>query len=210
MAASKLKLYNGALREIGERKLSSLTENIESRRVLDTAYDNDFIDFILGEGQWNFALRTGQIDIDASITTSFGYTNAFSKPTDWIRTVAVSEDEYFYLPLRQYKDEAGYWYAESDPLYVQWVSNGEDYGADFSAWPANFFLYAQTVLASLVCTRLTQNEQKTEKLEALARRRAIKARSTDAMDDPSQSLPPGSWQLARHTGGRNNKQRRSD
>jgi len=77
MVATKLGIYNSALREIGERKLSALTDASESRRALDTAYDNGFIDEVLSAGQWNFATRSALIDVDASITTSFGFTNSF-------------------------------------------------------------------------------------------------------------------------------------
>ena len=38
--ASKLSIYNGALRAIGERRLASLTEDRASRRELDDAYDD--------------------------------------------------------------------------------------------------------------------------------------------------------------------------
>lgn len=211
MAATKLKIYNGALREIGERKLTALTDAVESRRVLDTMWDSEFIDEVLSAGQWNFATRSALVDIDASLMpTPFGYTNAFSKPTDWIRTVAVSEDEYFTHPLRDYKDEAGVWYAEADPLYVGWVSNAADYGNDLSKWPANFRLYVETLLASRVNTRLTQNEHKTEQLFRLAEKRLRKAQATDAMDEAVGRQPLGSWVRARHRYGRSNKQRRAD
>jgi len=208
MAASKLSLYQGALRELGERKLSALTDNVESRRVLDTAYDGDFVDFILSRGQWNFATRSALVDIDASVTPPFGFTNAFTKPSDWIRTTGLSEDEYFTHPLRDYSDEAGVWYAESDALYVKWVSNAADYGADFSKWPANFTLYVQTELASRVCTRITQNESKTEQLVKLADKRLRIAQSTDAMNDAPPRTPVGSWVRARYS--RSKNQRRAD
>ena len=209
MAATKLKIYNGANRELGERKLATLTDNAESRRVLDTMWDSEFIDEVLSAGQWNFAARSALIDIDASVTPPFGYSNAFPKPSDWIRTLAISEDEYFSTPLNEYEDEAGVWYSESDPLYAKWISNAEDYGSDLSKWPANFRLYVETLLASRVCTRITQNEQKTVHLMRLAEKRLIKAKATDAMDEAVGRMPAGSWIRARR-GGRNNGQRRGN
>jgi hypothetical protein len=208
MAATKLKIYNGALREVGERKLAALTDSVESRRVLDTVWDSEFVDEVLSAGQWNFAARSALVDIDASITPPFGYTNAFTKPTDWVRTIALSEDEYFAYPLRDYTDEAGVWYAESDPLYVKWVSNGADYGNNLANWPANFRIYVETLLASRACTRLTQNENKTEQLIKLSDRRLRKAQATDAMDEAVGRQPPGNWVLSRH--GSRSGQRRAD
>jgi hypothetical protein len=66
LATTKLSLYNGALRELGSRKLSSLSENRESRRVLDDIWDGGFRDEILESGLWTFAVRSIEIDRDSS------------------------------------------------------------------------------------------------------------------------------------------------
>jgi hypothetical protein len=49
---------------------------------------------------------------------------AFAKPTDWVDTSAVCQDEYFRVPLLQYADEVGYWFADLDEIYVKYVSDG--------------------------------------------------------------------------------------
>lgn len=208
MAATKLKIFNGALRELGSRKIANLTSNTESRRVLDTMWDSEFIDEMLSAGLWNFAARSALVDIDASITTEFGYTNAFAKPSDWLRTMAVSEDEYFTTPLRDYADEAGYWFAESDPLYTRFVSNGADYGGDLSKWTPRFRMFVETTLASRVCTRITQNESKTRDLITLSEMRKKDAKANDAMDEAAARTPQGTWARSRQI--RSRRQRRRD
>ena len=90
--ATKLGLFNSALRELGERKLSGLTEAREPRRVLDDVYDST-LKYCLENGAWNFAIRTIEVLPDAGVSTDFGYENAFTKPTDWLRTVGLSGDE---------------------------------------------------------------------------------------------------------------------
>lgn len=198
MATNKLKIYNGALIDIGERTLSSLTESREPRRVLDDVWDHDFVDEILQKGQWNFAARTVLIDYDADVTPPFGYTRAFSKPSDWLRTMGLAEDEKLSLPLRHYEDEAGFWYADPDSIYVKYVSNGYDYGNNLSKWPSNFRRFAELYLASRICTRITQNESKTEKIIKMADDALKKAKSTDAMDEAVGTMPSGRWSMARH------------
>lgn len=197
MAVTKLKLYNGALVEIGERTLSSLTESSESRRVLDVIWDNDFIKEVLQMGQWNFAMRSVLLDYDADVTPPFGYTRAFSKPSDWVRTTGLSENEYFRDPLKWYEDESGYWYADPDQIYVKYVSDGDDYGSNFSLWPTNFRRFVEVYLASRVSTRLSQSETKTSDLEKRAMRILSKAQSTDAMDQAIGMPPTGGWVRAR-------------
>ena len=78
----KLALYNGSLALLGARKLASLTENQLSRRELDGVFSRGGIRTCLQLGQFNFAIRTVQLDYSPSVEPPFGYTHAFDKPTD--------------------------------------------------------------------------------------------------------------------------------
>jgi hypothetical protein len=196
----KLSLYNGALRVLGERALASLTESRESRRALDEAYDSTLA-FCLEQGQWNFAIRSIEAIPTPNIAPAFGYANAFTKPEDWVRTVGLTTDDLFRVPLLEYTDERGYWYADQDVIYVRYVSNSIDYGMDLSRWPASFQRYVELSLANDVCERLTQNASKKESLERDLRRAAVNARNKDAMNEASIRPPPGSWITARWAGG---------
>ena len=199
---SKLSLYNGALREVGGRKLASLAENRESRRVLDSMWDADAVKTCLAAGQWNFAMRTQRLDFSPSIAPEFGYARAFVKPDDWVRTCAVCEDEFFRMPLLDYNDEAGYWFSDLDVIFVRFVSDDTDYGLDYSKWPANFTRYVESFLAARICMKLTGNATKREQLERDAEVWLVKAKSSDAMDEATAKLPAGSWSRARHSNGR--------
>lgn len=208
MPEVQLELYNSALLELGERKLISLTENREPRRILDTIWDRQFLEEILQAGQWNFALRTVKLTADPDVDPDFGYQQVFAKPDDWVRTTGFSEDEYFEIPSLRYRDEAGFWYSDFVQVYVQFVSSGDDYGSDYSKWPPNFKRYAEVYMASRACRRITQDDRLTKDLTKESERLLMKARSTDAMDDPSGTLPPGSWQRARKGRRGSNRERR--
>jgi len=200
MTASRLGLYNGALAILGERKLASLTENREPRRVLDDIWDEGAVGYCLEQGLWNFAMRSVELSADPDVSPQFGYRNAFSKPSDYVRTAAVASDEYFNSPLTQYSDEAGYWWADIDPLYVKFVSNGASYGADFAKWPGTFTLFVEHYLAHRACTRLTQSKTDKEQIKKDMKKALTDARSKDAMNEPASFLPSGSWSAARRGG----------
>ena len=102
--SSKLSVYNSACLALGERKLSSLSENVVMRRRLDTAWDDDFVKACLSRGLWNHAIRVVQLDYSPSVEPEFGYQRAFDKPTDWVRTAIVASDEYFNCALTRYDD----------------------------------------------------------------------------------------------------------
>lgn len=202
---SKLSLFNGALREVGERKLASLSENREPRRVLDSIWDDDALETCLAAGQWNFATNSIELSYSPSVDPAFRFTYAFDKPENWVRTVEVYGDENFHAPLLHYKDFGEYWYADVDTIYVSYVDSSSSFGADYSKWPPNFTRYVETWLAARICMPLTQNQSKRDNLERDAEVWLVKAKSTDAMDEATKFLPEGTWSRARR--GRGNRER---
>lgn len=206
---SKLALYNGALREMGERKLVALSENREPRRVLDSIWDNDAVKTCLAAGQWNFASNSIEITYSPSVEPAFGYRYAFDKPANWVRTMALCEDEFLQVPLLYYQDEGAYWYADLDTIYVRYVDSGTAFGQDYSKWPPNFTRYVECWLAARACIPITQNQTKKETLERDAEVWLAKAKSTDAMDEATKFMPEGTWSRARRYRGSVERGRRS-
>ena len=193
MTTTKLSLFNGALRELGSRKLASLSENRESRRVLDDIWSNGFVDGILEGGLWTFAMRAVEIASDPSLDPQFGFTSGFSKPDDFIRTAYVCQDENFKQPLIDYSDENNYWWANIDTLYVKYISNDADYGGDLSLWPSCVVDWAELELARYACKRLTQSDADEERIIKKAKSAHTSAKSQAAMAGPTKFAPRGSW-----------------
>lgn len=204
MAATQLGLYSGALRLLGERKLSSLTEARHPRYLLDDAWGTLATDgaakHCLQLGQWTFAMRTVMIDYSPSITPSFGYNYAFDQPTDLVKVSAICADEYFNNPILEYADERAYWYCDLQTIYVRYVSNNASYGGDLSLWPKSFQKVVEAYLAVEICTSLTQSETKLQKVEKALEQALLSAKSLDAMNKPTMFMPQGSWTSARRGG----------
>lgn len=195
--ATRLGLYNAALRECGERKLSALTDDSPSRYILDDVWTEGFVSEVLSEGQWTFATRSIELPSDDSTETQFGYAYSFQNPTDLVRTVALCSDERFQTPLTGYQVEAGFWYADIDPLYIRYVSNDDDYGGDLTVWPRDFTTYAELQLAWRILPRLTGSKADRLEIAKYAKRALLNAKSTDAMEKPVQFTPRGSWVSSR-------------
>ena len=205
--ASKIELYNDALLILGERKLASLAEAREPRRALDDAYDKA-LDYCLEQGFWNFAMRAVQIDHSASVTPTFGYTYAFTKPDDFIRMYRQSAYEQLDPPLLDIVDEPNYWYANVDPLYVKYISDDLAYGKDLSIWPETFADYVAMRLAIKTCKRITGKAPDEDLIRAEKKAR-MDARAKDAMNEPPGFPPTGTWVRARG-GGFNTRTRRDE
>jgi len=195
---TQLGVYNQTLVEhLGERKLTSLTDTRAARRKLDVIWDNGFVDGILEDGQWNFAIREGLLDYNSDYDPEFGYQYVFDRPTDWIRTTALSIDETFNNPLLRYSDVGDFISCDMQSFYMSWVSNGSSYGGDLTRWPKSFTDYAASALACRASMTITQNARLEEKLEVRAAKLLKKARSKDALNQPTKFLPKSSWLKSR-------------
>jgi hypothetical protein len=200
-------LYNSALVELGEEILASLLEDRKARYVLDSIYAQVKAE-CLAVGSWNFAVRDVRLTADAAVTEHYGFSETFAKPTDWVRTVSVSEDENYQQPLLRYKDEVNYLAADTSPIYLLYVSNDIDFGENLAAWPQAYARYVVTQLAERSCMSITQNEQRHDKLERFT---LIKAKRTalnqDIIAEPTKFFPENSWNASRHsgTGGRGDR-----
>jgi hypothetical protein len=200
--AAKLRAYNIALtRHLGSRKLASLTENREPRRVLDDIWgdSNEAVEFCLGKADWNFGTRSTKQEYDPALEPSFGMKRVYVKPDDFVRLTTISANEYFSRPLveREYTDEGPYWITDHEELFVRYVSSHENFGFDSSLWPESFVQYLGAYLAHESCERITNSNSKMSVIYQKMNDCLKHARSRDAMDEGTKFPPAGSWVRAR-------------
>lgn len=194
---SKLGLWNGALLEIGQERLSDTGDPVVSARELTFVY-SQVVDECIAAGSWNFATETIKAEADTGVTPSFGFTEVFAKPTDWVRTVAISGDEFFSYPLLDYYDDVNFWSANYSPIYIRYVSDDTGMGLELTRWTADFTRFVELQLAERVCMKLTQNASMKEEIG----KRRDKARKTalnrDSMNEAQPRFaPPSGWTTAR-------------
>lgn len=200
--ATRLGVYNEALRLCGSRQLATLSENREPRRLLDAAWDANAHDSWLEQADWNFAIRSAKISADPSFTKQWGYTHAFQQPEDMVRPAGIYADEYMKVPLREYMDEGKLWFTEAfDIIYVQYVSNLPTAGGDLGLWPASFAKYVAAFLAVEIAPGL-KNDVDNDSLTSILANREADAKSKDGLRQPARDLPMGSWKRSRLSGRR--------
>lgn len=199
--ATKLRLYNTALRRIGERSLADLTvENRAPRYTLDEIWDDSrIVRWLLEQHDWNFATSAVQIDAAISITPVFGYLNAFEKPTDLVRLTSIAHNEFFHNPMnhQQYKDEGGYWVANVPTVWVRYVSDAANKGFNDAGWSQSFFEALSWKMALEAALRGTESGGKVEMMERGLEKAMSRAQGLDGLQEGSKSRPTGSWVAAR-------------
>jgi len=197
MAIDKLLIYNGALQVCKASRLRRLDENRPSRYELDHAWQTDVIKTCLEEGNWQFASRTVKMEYDNTIDMKFGYDYAFKKPDDWCRTIILSASEKLDYPMRDYKDQGDFIYADIDTIYLEYVSHGTDYGRNYELWPQHFLKYVMAELGNDVVGRISDAGATEQKVMTVRDKRKSEAISNDALNRPTKQFPTGSWTNSR-------------
>jgi len=192
---SRTAIINGALRRMGLFRIADKNKERAARERVDAAYDGE-VSYLLERAFWNFAMRTASIDYDASETASVGFTYAFEKPTDWIRTHKVAENlsDDANGPLLRYRDEKTHWHADVTAIQVRYVSS--DYGGDNDRWPMSFCNALSARLAEQ-CAHGLVGEGKMLELHKDAKRAESEAKTTDAINEQVQFADNGRWVKAR-------------
>jgi hypothetical protein len=194
--ATKLAIWNASLDELGHRPLVDTGEPVEAGRVLTRRYDRVVAD-CLSEASWNFAMETIEATADTGVTPEFGYTEVFAKPSDWVRTIGVSMDEYFTYPLLQYYDDVNFWSADQSPIYIRYVSNDTGLGMELTRWPAAFTRYVELELAHRAW-RINNDKSLREEIGNMRDRARKAAKNQDAMNEAATKFPPpSSWTRSR-------------
>lgn len=189
--ASRLSIYKSALRYLGNAaSLSSLTEASPPRLALDDVWQ-EAGEYMLAKGLWNFAIRTTQLSEDEDVEPLFGYQYAFSKPDDWVRTAGISTDPTFQDGFEDFADEAGYWYADSDTLYIRYISNDDAYGWNVGAWREPFAQAFACYLAFQCGLPLSSDKSNRNDLFNLFKSLLTEAKTLDAVDEKVARSPAG-------------------
>lgn len=189
MATDKLKLYNGALRIVGERRLADLDEKREPRFLLDDVWEDDAIRYALEQGQWQFATRTVKLEIETSIEPEFGFKYAYKKPDDYVRTVAISFNEHFTDSATQFADEVDYWFADLDVLYVKYVSDDASFGRNYALWPESYTRYVMSYMGFEIAPKLLRSQNQVDNVERKMKKYLSDAQSKDGVNRPTR-FPP--------------------
>lgn len=189
--ATKLELYNRALIAMKERRLASLSEDREARRVLDEVY-SQVLQFCLEQGMWKFAMRNSSLaQVGAG---SYGFTYKFNKPTDLVHLFTAADNTNYDPPLTyNFADEGAFFYANTTPLRVRYSSNHASFGLNLTSWPAGFAQYVALELAAWASYAITGNENLAMMLDRASKISLANALSLYSMVAPPGQLPFNTW-----------------
>lgn len=194
--ADKLGVWVQACVHLGLARVTSLTEDTETRYVFDDAWPGVLAE-AFNSGDWNRFKKTVQLSASSTGTASVGFSYVYDYPADYVRTVTVSPNTLFDSIYEDWRDEGGYLHANTTPVYLRYISNNLADDAGVQYWPDMFWRYVAVLLAFETCERLTQSTTSVELLAKLLERTHRKAKNIDARNENNKVLRSGSWLRAR-------------
>ena len=194
--ADKLEIWRWALIDLGKARIETLTDDAEAVYVFNDAWSG-VVQEAFEEGDWNAFKETSSLSESGTGTATLGYDYVFDYPDDYVRTVAVSPDQYFTAPFTAYVDQDGYIHSSVNPLHLRYISNAKMGDDQIENWPRAFARYVATKLAYETCERLTNGTTLEEKLEKRVRKRLRQAKSVDARNEQGREVRNSNWLNAR-------------
>lgn len=190
--ATEIGICNSALSKIGVTKaISSLTEGSKTANACNEQYAK-LRDDLLRAHLWNFA--TARAELQASTTAPASeYDFAYQLPSDWIRTVAVHDNDAGEGAV-EYRIEGRQILANALRAWLKYVKRV----ADPNEMPADFREALALMLAAELAAPIANSNTLKTTLAAEFQRKLRKAKSTDAVEDYPESMPAGSWVTARN------------
>lgn len=177
MAIDQETVYVNALTLLGQRRLSSLTENREPRHVLDGIWNLGAVDYCLEIVQPTFAAKTTKLT-SSTTSTEHDFDNVFTLPSDYISIVGVYSDANLDQEINRYIIEGLTLACNYSTIYVRYTSNGYA----ISTWSASFARVVAGYLAREAADRLAP--AKLEKLQQDFIDKVEAARSLESEKEP--------------------------
>jgi hypothetical protein len=196
-SVTELDIVNRALDKLGEKNITSLTQDVKQARVMSTLVD-PVRDRFLRKNPWNCAIT--RVQLAASTTApAFGWATAYPLPSDFIKLLNVESSSSTSIPLSgnkntprniEYKIEGGSILCdETDALNVRYVKRLTDTTRyDSSMVEALATLYALEACMSLTNDTSLRSELKQEYMQMIQ-----EAKQEDGWEDDMPDFPLDSW-----------------
>lgn len=194
MASSEVEIANRALTKLGDDRLLALTDDTKAGRTMQSLFV-PVRDAELRRLPWKFALKRAQLSALVA-APSWGYLLAYNLPADFLKLVQVND--YF---IRAIPSVQAMWSVEGGqiltdlaaPLKIRYVRRVDNAG-EFDPLFVEAFACK---LAYEACEALTQSTPKKQLLGEDYKAALIEAARCDAIENPPEVLPWGSWLDAR-------------
>lgn len=194
--ASKVEVANLALTKLGDDPILLLTDDTKPARTLNRIFDL-VADAEMQANWWKFTIK--RTELSALVDPpAWGYSSQYPLPSDYLGLVQVND-----IYVRSFSRQQTAWAVESGrlltdmpaPLKLRYVAR-----AQAAAWHPLFVDAFACKLAMEACETLTQSDSKFQRIAKQYEIAIQRAHSMDAIENPPEEFPLGSWNESREGG----------
>lgn len=180
--ATSTQIINIALRSIGVKRITSLSDDVEAARVMTDLYTY-IRDEMMSIHPWNFAIEYSDTLAENSDTPDFDYDYSYALPSDCLRVIELeyAEDEFKVVGGSLFTDT-------EDPKikYIKQVTTTSEFSNSFvTAFAAR--------LAAESCYTLTTSRTLSENKWKEYKEKLSQAKVTDAQEGFFTKIEISSW-----------------
>lgn len=184
--ASEVDICNIALSNLGEKPIVDRADENQRARACDNRFD-DVRDLVLRSHIWNCALKRAKPK--SSSTPAWGYDYGFDLPSDFLRLVAVKENEY------NFKIEGTQIVTDSSELNILYIFRQKV----TSTYDSLLVQAIALRLATEIAQDITGKTELKQDLMNKFREVMSEARSADAAEGTPQKIEADLWLQSRYT-----------
>jgi hypothetical protein len=188
--ASIVGICNSALIKLGASTITSLTEGSKNANLCGEQYGKTR-QALLRQHPWNFAIARAKL-AQLAAPPPFEFAHAYQLPSDWLRTLAVSDNEGGVGAI-EYRIEGRTLLAGADDVYLRYVKDE----TDPNAMDASFREALAFALAADLAIAITQSSTTRDQMLQGLNAALLAARSIDAIEDFPEPDPDPAWVAAR-------------
>lgn len=185
MSVSKVSICNSALIKVGAERISSITQDTKSARILNALWDQ-VRDSVLRAHKWNFATKRVTLS-PTSDSPDFGYDYVYDQPNDCLRVLNTFPDSIDFVV------EGRKILTDEETLDVLYICRHES-EAD---WDSCFAEAMAWRLASEIAYNLTESNTLAVNCDKKYREVLAEARSMDGTEGTTEAIVSDDWTMAR-------------
>ena len=192
--ASDTDIINFALRRVGAERITSRTDGTKGANVANDIYD-ELLDDMLRSHPWNFATKRKKL-AQSSTDPVYEFDHAYPLPSDWLRTISVSDNDAGYgtiLYRMELVADVRAIVTSADDVWLRYVSRV----TDPNIMTADFRKAFASALARDLSIPIASSNALHDRMSLLANSALLKARSSDALGASPELRPRGSWAASR-------------
>lgn len=181
--ATKLQVWNKALRLLGLPRLSDEDDNFPTAFELEDAWATVVLE-VWEAADWNYATKHTS-SVGDTVGHTIGYTYRHDLPADWVRTITISPASDF-SAVADYRMEGGYIQAQDETIYIRYIASTFITDGRVPDWPPSF---AEAVAAKLALELVPVMRPGDRPLyELLAQVYQVKLEHARLLDDANQHV----------------------